>query len=68
MCNARQPVYSLPEWIRRAEPTLLGVQAEEVQALNDDRLGRALDQLFRADRAALLTKTGSRGFYGQGKS
>jgi len=55
VCNARQPVYSLPEWIRRAEPTLLGVQADEVKTLNDDRLGRALDQLFRADRAALLT-------------
>ncbi len=55
VCNARRPVYSLPEWIRRAEPALLGVTADHVGALNDDRLGRALDHLFRADRAALLT-------------
>jgi len=55
VCNARHPVYSLPEWIRRAEPALLGIQAADVKAINDDRLGRALDHLFRADRAALLT-------------
>jgi transposase len=55
VCNARRPVYSLPDWIRRAEPALLGVTADDVRALNDDRLGRALDHLFRADRAALLT-------------
>jgi len=55
VCNARQPVYSLPEWLRRAEPALLRIQAEDVKAINDDRLGRALDHLFRADRAALLT-------------
>src|SRR5712691_805496 len=55
VCNARRPVYTLPDWIRRAEPALLGVTADHVRALNDDRLGRALDHLFRADRAALLT-------------
>jgi len=55
VCNARRPVYSLPDWVRQAEPTLLEVTADDVRALNDDRLGRALDHLFRADRAALLT-------------
>jgi len=31
-------------------------RAEEMEHLGDDRLGRALDRLFDADRAALLTE------------
>lgn len=35
---------------------MFGVSAEEMGHLSDDRLGRALDRLFDADRAALLTE------------
>lgn len=52
----RQPVYTHAEWARRIEPALLGLRADQVSLLNDDRVGRALDRLFDADRAALLTE------------
>jgi len=54
--NDRQPVYSHVEWARRAEASLLGLQEGQAAFLNDDRVGRALDRLFDADRAALLTE------------
>jgi hypothetical protein len=36
-------------------PVCSASTAEEMQHLCDDRLGRALDRLFDADRAALIT-------------
>ncbi len=53
--NDRQPVYSHAEWARQVEPALLGLHAGQADLLNDDRVGRALDRLFDADRAALMT-------------
>jgi hypothetical protein len=35
---------------------MFGIAAEEMEHVGDDRLGRALDRLFDADRAALLTE------------
>jgi transposase len=52
---ARRPLYTQAEWARRAVPALLGLTPAQATALNDDRIGRALEQLFQADRAALLT-------------
>jgi transposase len=52
---ARQPLYAIPAWAARRVPEHLGLQADEIPLLNDDRLGRALDHLQRADRASLLT-------------
>ena len=54
--NDRQPIYTHAEWAVRAEPALLGLAEGEAACLNDDRVGRALDRLFDADRAALLTE------------
>ena len=51
----REPLYGLGEWAARYEPSLLGLDAEQVGVLNDDRVGRALEALFDADRASLLT-------------
>jgi len=51
----REPLYGLGEWAARYDPTLLGLSTEEVSVLNDDRVGRALEALFDADRASLLT-------------
>jgi transposase len=51
---ARQPLYAIPAWTQRRVPEHLGLSAEQVLILNDDRLGRALDHLYRADRASLL--------------
>lgn len=53
---ARVPLYSQQEWARLVAPHLLGLRAAEVALLNDDRVGRALDALFLADRATLLTQ------------
>jgi transposase len=54
--NDRQPIYTHAEWASRAEPALIGLEEDQVGLLNDDRVGRALDQLFRADRASMLTQ------------
>jgi transposase len=54
--NDRQPIYSHQEWARRVEPELVGLEPGEEELLNDDRVGRALDRLFDADRASLLTE------------
>jgi len=54
LCNVileRFPLYKMGEWCQEREvlsPDLCGV-------LNDDRVGRALDRLFRSDRATLIT-------------
>src|ERR1700737_2021372 len=53
---AHQPVYALGEWARPYHPALLGLAPGEAGLLNDDRVGRALDRLFDADRATLLTE------------
>jgi transposase len=52
---ARQPLYALPAWAARRVPEHLGLRPEHLPLLNDDRLGRALDHLQRADLASLLT-------------
>lgn len=51
----REPLYGLGEWAGRHDPALLGLGAGELGLLNDDRVGRALEALFDADRASLLT-------------
>jgi transposase len=53
---ARVPLYSQPAWAARAVPRLLGLLPAEVVRLTDDQVGRALDRLFDADRATLLTQ------------
>jgi len=52
---ARRPLYGLPEWAARRVPEHLGLRPGQVDLLGDDRLGRALERLYRADRASLLT-------------
>lgn len=57
LCVARAPLYGLGEWAASFDPRLLGLEREdEVELLNDDRLGRALERLFDADRGSLLTE------------
>ena len=54
--NRRCPLYTFSDWARLAEPALVGLDDGGGEALNDDRLGRALDALFDADRASLMTE------------
>lgn len=56
LCVAREPLYGLADWAARHDPGLLGLDAGEAALLNDDRVGRALDQLFDSDRGSLLTQ------------
>jgi len=51
-----EPIYALGEWAGGYVPGVLGLGAEQAGLLNDDRVGRALEQLFDADRATLLTE------------
>lgn len=53
---AREPLYGMREWADGFVPELLGLAPQESEWLNDDRVGRALDRLFDADRSALLTE------------
>ena len=52
----REPVYRQQETVHGFASGMFGIRAEEMEHLGDDRLGRALDRLFDADRAALLTE------------
>lgn len=51
---SREPVYGVGEWAAQHAPEWLGLTPEQVQALNDDRIGRCLDRLFDADQRSLL--------------
>ena len=52
----RAPAYKITEWAADRPDGLLGLADGGAGTLNDDRLGRALDALFKADRASMLTK------------
>lgn len=52
----REPIYRAQETVHGFAAGLFGVAGEDMESLSDDRLGRALDRLFEADRAALLTE------------
>jgi hypothetical protein len=53
---SRRPLYSLAEWANQWAPQVLGLGRNQLQRLNDERLGRALDELFASDRQTLLTE------------
>jgi transposase len=50
---SREPLYGIGEWAARRAPELLGLTPAQLPALNDDRVGRALDRLFDADIPSL---------------
>jgi len=52
----REPIYRAQETVHGFAAGLFGIAADDLKALSDDRLGRALDRLFEADRATLLTE------------
>src|ERR1700756_198899 len=56
LCVAREPRYGIGAWAERFEAGTLSLEPGEVALLSDDRVGRALDQLFDCDRASLLTE------------
>ena len=52
----RQPLYELEEWVTKMRPDMFGYASFEKGIFNDDRFGRALDKLYHADRASLMTE------------
>jgi len=52
----REPIYRQQETVHGFADGMFGIGAREMAPLGDDRLGRALDRLFDADRSALLTE------------
>src|SRR4051794_23998098 len=50
---SREPLYGVGEWAARFVPPWLGLSANDLGHLNDDRVGRALDRLFDSDIASL---------------
>jgi transposase len=52
---AREPLYGIAAWASGFVPEHLGLLPGQAALLNDDRCGRSLNHLFRADRASLLT-------------
>jgi transposase len=52
----RQPLYELEQWVNKMDPRMFKYDHFGDGKFNDDRFGRALDKLYRADRASLMTE------------
>jgi transposase len=50
----REPLYGVGEWAARYAPEALGFADTQLPALNDDRVGRCLDRLFRSDVSSMV--------------
>lgn len=57
---SREPIYGLGEWAQTYAPDLLGLAPEQVEALNDDRVGRCLDRLFDCDYRSMVLAVAAR--------
>jgi transposase len=52
----REPIYRQQETVHGFASGMFGISAGEMEHVGDDRIGRALDRLFDADRGTLLTE------------
>jgi transposase len=50
----REPLYGVGEWAARYAPEALGFADNHLPSLNDDRVGRCLDRLFRCDVSSMV--------------
>jgi transposase len=53
--TSREPLYAVPDWLRRRVVEHVGLDDGEVDLINDDRIGRALDRVYETDPASLMT-------------
>jgi transposase len=51
---SREPLYGMGEWAAGYAPDLLGLTLNELEALSDDGVGRALGCLFRSEQGAFV--------------
>ncbi len=52
----KDPLYELPQWVDSIDRRVIGYQALAPERFTDDRFARALDRLYQADRASLMTE------------
>jgi transposase len=52
----REPIYRQQETVDTFASEAFGIERDDVKLLSDDRIGRALDRLFDADRGSFLTE------------
>ncbi len=52
----KDPLYELQAWVEGIDGRAIGHCALAAEKFSDDRFGRALDRLYRADRASLMTE------------
>jgi transposase len=53
---SRHPLYGVGDWARPFDPHHLGLSSRQLRLVNDDRLGRTLDRLFKADLRTAMTR------------
>lgn len=51
---SREPLYGIGEWAAGYAPDLLGLTPEQLEGLNDDGVGRALNWLFRSEQTTFV--------------
>jgi len=56
LAQGKQPLYELEHWVQSLDARCLGYRSLPKGKINDDRFGRALDKLYKADRASLMTR------------
>lgn len=56
LAQGKQPLYELERWVQSLDARCLGYKKFPKGKLNDDRFGRVLDKLYKADRASLMTR------------
>jgi transposase len=52
----REPIYRQQETVQSFATSMYDLNSAEATMIGDDRIGRALDRLYDADRAAMLTE------------
>ncbi|MCP4366251.1 MAG: IS1634 family transposase [Planctomycetes bacterium] len=52
----KDPLYELQQWVAGIDRRAIGYRSLEPEKFNDDRFARALDRLYMADRASLMTE------------
>lgn len=52
----RQPLYELEQWVSKMDLRMFNCIDFDDGIFNDDRFGRALDKLYHADRASMMTE------------
>lgn len=56
LTRGKEPLYELPAWVGAIDGRAIGAVALAAKPFSDDRFARALDRLYRAERASLMTE------------